>query len=412
MFCGYFIYKRKKMLFYFALFSIYTIFAAKLRRLAALEFMNKTIRLFSHPLYVMAKPVGASCNMKCDYCYYQKETMQRMDYETLALFTQQYIEAQTMREVLFTWHGGEPLLRGKDFYREALRLQEKYRGGHIVDNCIQTNGTLIDGEWCEMFHDNGWLVGLSIDGTQEMHDAHRRFRNGGGSHERVLRAIDILDRHGVEWNAMAVVNSSNVGKPREFYHFFKQIGCRYIQFTPIVERTIGGRLASISDNPTQCTLTSESIMPEQWGDFLCGVFDEWVKQDVGEYFVQTFEATLANLCGVAPGICSMSRTCGSALVMEANGDIYSCDHFVFPEYRIGNIHEEPLVALAYSAQQSSFARLKTALSEDCRGCEYLRLCNGECPKNRFLHGNNYLCKGYKQFFGHSMEFFREFAKGL
>lgn len=368
--------------------------------------------LFSHPLYVMAKPVGAACNMKCDYCYYQKATSERMDYATLELFTRQYIEAQTMREVLFTWHGGEPLLRGKEFYRQALKLQNKYCGGHIVDNCIQTNGTLIDDEWCELFKENGWLVGLSIDGTEEMHDAHRRFRNGRNSHETVMNAIRLLDKHGVEWNAMAVVNSDNVSHPKEFYRFFKQIGCRYIQFTPIVERTVGGRLASISDDPELCTLTKESITAEQWGNFLCGVFDEWIKGDVGEYFVQTFEATLANLCNVAPGICSMSRTCGNALVMEANGDVYSCDHFVFPEYRIGNIHDAPLVALAYSAEQSKFARLKTSLPAKCRECEYLRLCNGECPKNRFTNGSNYLCEGYKQFFGHSMDFFKEFAKEI
>jgi len=350
--------------------------------------------------------------MKCDYCYYQKETMQRMDDETLELFTQQYIEAQTMREVLFTWHGGEPLLRGIDFYRRALALQRKHCGRHVIDNCIQTNGTLIDDEWCELFKENGWLVGLSIDGTQEMHDVHRHFRNGKDSHATVMRAIVLLDKHGVEWNAMAVVNSDNVGKPKEFYHFFKEIGCRYIQFTPIVERTIDGRLASISDDPRECILTKESITPQQWGDFLCGVFDEWVKYDVGEYFVQIFEATLANLFNVAPGICSMSRTCGCALVLEANGDVYSCDHFVFPEYFVGNIHDKPLATLAYSAQQSEFARLKTRLSAKCRACQYEKLCHGECPKNRFPQGSNYLCEGYKQFFGHSMEFFKVFAKGL
>lgn len=373
--------------------------------------INETIRPFAHPLYVMAKPVGAACNMKCDYCYYQK-TMQRMDYETLRLFTQQYIEAQTMREVLFTWHGGEPLLRGKDFYQQALTLQQKYCGRHIVDNCIQTNGTLIDDEWCRLFKENGWLVGLSIDGTQAMHDAHRRFRNGNDSYATVMKAIELLDKYGVEWNAMAVINSYNVERPMEFYDFFKQIGCRYIQFTPIVERTIGGRLASISDNPSECELTKESITPKQWGDFLCGVFDEWVKADVGEYFIQIFEATLANLCNVAPGICSMSKTCGYALVLEANGDVFSCDHFVFPKYRIGNIHDKPIAALAYSAQQSRFAQLKTSLPTKCRICEYERLCHGECPKNRFLLGSNYLCQGYRQFFGHSIEFFNEFARNL
>lgn len=374
--------------------------------------MDKVSFPFSFPLYVMAKPVGANCNMMCDYCYYKKDTDGRMDYATLELFTRQYIEAQTMREVLFTWHGGEPLLRGKKFYRKAMELQRKYCGWHVADNCIQTNGTLIDDEWCQMFKDNGWLVGLSIDGTQTMHDAHRRYRDGRPTHDDVMRAIERLDRHGVEWNAMAVVNKSNVDRPLDFYFFFKSIGCKYIQFTPIVERTIKGRLANINDNPAQCQLTQESITPKEWGNFLCGVFDEWVRQDVGEYFLQVFDATLANLCNVAPGICSMSRTCGCAVVMECNGDVYSCDHFVFPEYFLGNIHKRPLADIVYSARQSSFAHLKTMLPKTCLQCPYLRLCNGECPKNRFLNHSNYLCAGYKRFFEHSLPYFLQMKSDI
>lgn len=382
---------------------------------------------FARPLYVMLKPVGSRCNMACSYCYYsEKEKLyagQRplLTEQDLELFTQQYIEAQTMQQVLFTWHGGEPLMRPVSFYRKAMDLQRKYADGRIIDNCIQTNGSLLNDEWCRFFKENHWLVGLSIDGPQASHDAYRRFTNGSPTFAQVMRGIDCLNKHQVEWNAMAVVNSRNVDDPLGFYRFFKELDCHYIQFTPIVERLSpkpDGRHLAAPDELGECnfsdesasahlSLTPESITPEQWGSFLCAIFDEWIKEDVGRFFVQIFDATLANWVGEEPGLCSLSSHCGHAAVMEFNGDVYSCDHFVFPQYRLGNIHENTLIEMLYGSQQQAFASKKTQnLPEDCQQCEFLFACHGECPKNRFaraaggVSGLNYLCPGYRQFFSH------------
>lgn len=323
-----------------------------------------------------------------------------------------------MQQVLFTWHGGEPLMRPVSFYRKAMDFQRKYADGRIIDNCIQTNGSLLNDEWCRFFKENHWLVGLSIDGPQASHDAYRRFANGAPTFAQVMRGIDCLNKHQVEWNAMAVVNSRNVDDPLGFYRFFKEIDCHYIQFTPIVERLSpkpdGRHLAApdernFSDESVSghLSLTPESITPEQWGGFLCAIFDEWIKEDVGRYFVQIFDATLANWVGEEPGLCSLSSHCGHAAVMEFNGDVYSCDHFVFPQYRLGNIHENTLIEMLYGPQQQAFASNKTQnLPEDCQQCEFLFACHGECPKNRFARaaggesGLNYLCPGYRQFFSH------------
>lgn len=326
----------------------------------------------------------------------------------LELFVRQYMEAQTMPQVLFTWHGGEPLLRPIDFYRQALALQKRYGRGRQVDNCLQTNGVLLTDEWCEFFAQNRFLVGISIDGPKEMHDCYRKYAGGGVTFDRVMHGIRLLQKHGVEWNAMAVVTRQTMGQPREFYQFFKHIGCEYLQFTPIVERTSNrsdGLLAS--GNDADGMLTDESVTPDGWGSFLCGVYDEWVRSDVGHVFVQMFDAVLANWVGEQSGICSLSPMCGHAAVMEWNGDVYSCDHFVFPEYRLGNIREHTLTEMMYGAQQRRFAQGKLAsLPRQCRECQFLRTCYGECPKNRFAFdaykepGLNYLCPGYLQFFRH------------
>lgn len=374
---------------------------------------------FVHSIYVMLKPAGARCNLSCRYCYYLEKsqlyagTRQHvMSDSLLEEFTRQYIAMQPQREVLFTWHGGETMLRPLSFYQNAIALQQRYAGRHVIDNCIQTNGTLLTDEWCRFLHDNGWLVGLSIDGPQPLHDAYRKDRRGGGTHHQVMRAIEMLDRYGVMWNVMAVVNHLNADHPREFYRFFRNIGCRFIQFTPIVE-TIGRPQGS--EPPV---MTPESVTPRQWGDFLCAVFDEWVREDVGEYSVQIFESTLANYMGIEPGVCSLARKCGHALVMEFNGDVYSCDHFVFPEHRLGNMLEQPLHELVYSAQQNVFRSLKTTLPQQCQTCPYEFACHGECPKNRLLHtadgepGLNYLCQGYRQFFAHTAPFMRDMAASL
>jgi len=387
---------------------------------------------FAHPLYVMVKPAGAHCNLQCRYCYYlekdrlygQKQADSLSD-ELLETFTRQYIEAQTQPEVLFTWHGGEPLLRPIAFYERALQLQQKYARGRHIDNCIQTNGTLLDDEWCRFLRENHFLVGISIDGPRPLHDAFRRNRAGKPSWEAVMRGIGLLQKHGVEWNAMATVNSQNACHPKEFYHFFREMGCKYLQFTPVVERLANrpdgltlapGASPWHDEQPQEDVLADYSVTPQQWGDFLCTVYDEWVCRDVGELFVQIFDATLANWVGVAPGVCSLSDRCGHAAVMEHNGDIYSCDHYVFPEYRLGNIRRHTLTEMLYGTRQQSFAQMKShGLPRQCRECAFLFACHGECPKNRFAtdrYGEphlNYLCSGYHQFFEHvapDMDFMR------
>lgn len=366
---------------------------------------------FGSPHYVMLKPAGSRCNLACRYCYYlekgrlyPKEEQQVLSDELLETFIRQYLEAQTMPQVLFTWHGGEPLLRPLSFYRKALALQQKYARGRQIDNCLQTNGTLLTDEWCEFLRENHFLVGISIDGPQTFHDGYRCH-----SFEKVMRGIRLLQKHHVEWNAMATVNHLNADHPAEFYHFFKAIGCQYIQFTPVVERIVErpDGLTLASAHQQEASLTDYSVTPEQWGRFLCGVYDEWVKDDIGRVFVQLFDATLANWAGEPPGICSLSPTCGRAAAMEANGDVYSCDHFVFPEYRLGNIRQQSLTAMLYGERQQQFGRDKSAtLPRQCRECSFLFACHGECPKNRFAKdrygepGLNYLCEGYKQFFAH------------
>ena len=372
---------------------------------------------FAKPLYVMLKPAGAHCNLACKYCYYLEKnklypTAQRhlMSDEMLEQFTREYIEAQTMSQVLFTWHGGEPLLRSIDFYRKALSLQQKYAGGRHIDNVIQTNGTLLTDEWCEFFAQNHWLVGISIDGPQPDHDHYRLTAAGKPSWKKVMQGIKLLKKHGVEWNAMAVVNAYNANHPMEFYRFFKENGCQFLQFTPIVERQTrhedGRTLASLADKD-EISLSEASVAPEQWGYFLCAIFDEWVRKDVGKIFVEIFDCTLANWMGVSPGICAYSKECGHAGVMEHNGDVYSCDHFVFPEYKLGNIRDHSLIDMLYGEQQQEFSRLKhSSLPRQCKECDMEFACHGECPKNRFMKdkygdsGLNYLCPGYYHYYQH------------
>lgn len=372
---------------------------------------------FAKPLYVMLKPAGAHCNLACKYCYYleknnlyDKSHRHIMSDEMLEQFTREYIEAQTMPQVLFTWHGGEPLMRSIDFYKKALTLQKKYARGRRIDNVIQTNGTMLTDEWCEFFAQNNWLVGISIDGPQEYHDHYRLTTTGNPSWQKVMHGIELLKKHHVEWNAMAVVNAYNANHPLEFYHFFKDNGCQYLQFTPIVERLTkhqdGRTLASLADNH-EIPLADFSVTPEQWGSFLCAIFDEWVRNDVGKMFVEIFDCTLANWMGVLPGICAYSKNCGHAGVMEHNGDVYSCDHFVFPEYKLGNIRDHTLIEMLYGDKQHAFSRLKhTSLPRQCKECDMEFACHGECPKNRFEKdkygepGLNYLCKGYYQYYSH------------
>ena len=361
---------------------------------------------FAHPLYVMAKPVGSLCNLSCKYCYYLekaqlyehiplKERFNMSDH-ILEEFIRQYLEAQTQPQVLFTWHGGEPLLRPLSFYKRVLALQRKYARGRIIDNCLQTNGTLLTDEWCEFFRENNWLIGISIDGPQEFHDEYRRARGGQPSFFKVMRGIRLLQKHGVEWNAMGVVNDFNADYPLDVYHFYKENGCKYIQFTPIVETT-----------RSPLTLLPYSVTPEQYARFCCTIFDEWVRNDVGQVFVQLFDSTLACWAGEPPGLCSMCDTCGHASVIEANGDLYSCDHFVAPEYLLGNIHSTTITSMMYSPRQIQFGRDKCdRLPHQCQLCQWRFACNGGCPKDRFCKtvdgepGLNYLCTAFQQFFAH------------
>lgn len=376
-----------------------------------------TINPFSRPLYVMLKPVGAACNLRCHYCYYlekacfYKDSSKRvLSEEMLDQFTKEYIEAQTMNDVLFTWHGGEPLMRPLSFYRKALELQKKYGRGRNISNVIQTNGTLLTDEWCRFLHENNWLVGVSIDGPQEFHDEYRRTASGGPSWAKVMRGIQLLNKHHVEWNAMAVVNDFNADYPLDFYHFFKEMGCRFIQITPVVERMVnhadGRHLATLTDDAT-APVTDFSVTPEQWGRFLCAIFDEWVRNDVGQTYVELFDCILANWVGVTPGICVYAKECGHAGIMEFNGDVFSCDHFVFPEYRLGNIRKKTITEMLYGEQQQQFSRLKSqSLPKECKKCEWEFACHGECPRTRFIKdvygnpGKNYLCEGYRMFFRH------------
>lgn len=373
----------------------------------------------------MAKPAGPACNLACEYCYYLEKSgmfadprRTFMSDEMLELYVRRYIEAQPVREVQFTWHGGEAMIRNLDFYRRAMELQKRYGEGREIFNCLQTNGTLLNEEWCRFLRRNGWLVGVSIDGPKEFHDEYRHNRSGRASFDHTMRGIQMLKRHGVEWNALAVVNDYNADYPDEFYNFFHEIDCTFLQFTPVVERrTPAGRLAAGSDAVAE--LTDFSVRPDQWGRFLCRVFDLWRRSDVGTIFVQLFDATLANWVGQPPGVCTMARTCGHAGVVEHNGDVYSCDHFVFPEYRLGNLRTHTVQEMMLSERQVAFGAAKRdSLPGQCLDCRWLFACNGECPRNRFATttdgypGLNYLCEGYRTFFTHVAPYMDHMAAQL
>lgn len=376
-----------------------------------------TFAPFSKPLYVMLKPVGALCNLSCDYCYYLEKSKlythnprHVMSDELLKQFIKEYIQSQTIPQIMFTWHGGETLMRPLSFYKRAVELQKQYGQGRQIDNSIQTNGTLLTDEWCEFFRDNNFLVGISIDGPQDFHDEYRKNKIGSPSFYKVMQGIRLLKKHGVQYNCMAVVNDYNADYPLEFYNFFKEIGCEFLQFAPIVERMKNDESSSTSlasANDKEAELAPFSVSPKQWGNFLCTLFDEWVRNDVGKIFIQMFDSTLANWVGEQPGVCTMAKTCGHAGVMEFNGDVYSCDHFVFPEYKLGNIYDTPLATMMYSEEQLKFGADKfDKLPAQCKECNVLFACNGECPKNRFIYdkygeyGLNYLCEGFYQFFNH------------
>jgi len=368
---------------------------------------------------VMTKPHGPICNLNCTYCYYlEKKKLYpktrdfRMDEELLEIFTRQYIESQDAPKVTFTWQGGEPTLMGIDFFKKAIELQHKYRAGKKIENAFQTNGTLINEDWCRFLHDHNFLVGISVDGPREIHDRHRTNIAGKASFDQVITAIELFKKFKVEFNTLTVVHNNNVSRASEIYNFLKKTGSGYIQFIPIVERLyLQAGKDDISlvgpEYQTATSVTDWSVRPEDFGIFLISIFDEWVRNDVGRVFVQLFDVTLANWVGEPPGLCVFSETCGNALVMEHNGDLYSCDHFVYTRHHLGNIRTYSIRAMARSAQQFTFGNNKLLkLPAYCIDCEYRFACHGECPKHRFEvtpegeKGLNYLCKAYKMFFSY------------
>jgi uncharacterized protein len=378
-------------------------------------------------VHVLAKPTGAICNLDCQYCFFlSKDTLYpgskfRMTDDTLEAYIRQVIESQASSHVTIAWQGGEPTLMGLEFFRRANTLARKYlRRGAALEHTIQTNGILLDHEWCRFLHENGFLVGLSIDGPQAMHDAYRVDKAGNPTHSQVMRAARLMQRHKVDFNVLCTVHDANVGHPLELYRFFRdEVETQFVQFIPIVERatpeTIEIANAGWGNRNHQRPLytqegslvTERTVKPEQWGAFLIGVFDEWIGHDVGSVFIQLFESALASWLGMPASLCIFGETCGNAVALEHNGDLYSCDHFVEPRYRLGNIHEQHLLQLVSSDQQRAFGNAKRdTLPRYCRECEVRFACNGECPRNRFLHtpdgeaGLNYLCAGYKAFFQH------------
>ena len=363
-------------------------------------------------IHVLSKPTGAICNLDCSYCFFlDKEEFYpgskfRMTDEILEIYIRQLIEAHKTPKVTVAWQGGEPTLMGVDFFRKAIAYQEKYRKlGMTFENTLQTNGTLLDDEWCEFFKENNYLIGLSLDGPRELHDANRVDKKGSPTFDRVMRGLRLLQKHGVEYNILTTINRINAAHPLEVYRFLRdEVKTTWIQFIPVVERinedgkTLYQQGATVSEN---------SVLPEQFGNFLTTIFDEWVRKDVGKIFVQTFEAAVRSWLNMPTGMCFFSPTCGSGVALEHNGDLYSCDHFVEPDYLLGNIQEHSMAELVGSDRQFKFGQDKLdTLPKYCRECEVRFACHGECPKHRFIHtpdgepGLNYLCAGYKQFFTH------------
>jgi len=360
--------------------------------------------------HVMAKPTGAQCNLKCDYCFFlEKERLYpgsdfRMSDGTMEAYLRQTIEAHRVPEVTIAWQGGEPTLRGLDFYRRAVAVERAVaHPGIRVENTLQTNGVLLDDAWCAFLAENRFLVGISLDGPRHLHDAYRHDRGGSPVFDRVVAAVQRMQRHGVEFNVLCTVNAENSRHPIDVYRFFRdELGAHYLQLIPIVERE------GEADGRQSARVTGHSVRPERYGRFLIEIFDEWVRRDVGTMFVQFFDGVLASWVRGRSTLCILSPTCGEGVALEHNGDVYSCDHFVEPAYLLGNIHETPLADLVSSDSQRAFGRAKSEnLPQVCRDCVYLFTCHGECPKNRILTtpdgepGLNWLCQGLKDFFAHT-----------
>lgn len=366
--------------------------------------------------HIMAKPMGAICNLDCTYCFYlEKENLYpgsdfKMSEQVLKEFIKQKIEANDTPGVNFAWQGGEPTLLGVDYFEKVVELQKEYSNGKKIENTFQTNGILLDDKWCEFFNKNNYLIGLSIDGPKDLHDKYRVNKGGKPSFDQVVKGIELLKKHEVEFNTLTVVHDYNSRYPLEVYNFLKEIGSGFMQFIPIVERKsvsiTEDSLTLVSpDYKGNAEVTEWSVKSEEYGNFLINIFDEWVRKDVGKYFVQIFDIALEAWYGQEPGLCVFRETCGDAMAIEHNGDLYSCDHYVYPENKLGNIMEEHLSVLVNKPQQLKFGLDKRMeLPNFCLNCEVRFVCNGECPKHRFTKtpdgedGLNYLCAGYKKFF--------------
>lgn len=380
---------------------------------------------------VMTKPIGPRCNLDCKYCYYlEKERLYpeekkfRMPEAVLETYIRDYIAAQAtagQTEIWFSWQGGEPTMLGVDYFRQVVALQQAHcPPGVTIRNALQTNATLIDDEWAAFLLDHDFLVGVSIDGPRKIHDRYRYYRTGAGSFDKVMDGIRLLQQHKVEMNALVVVQRESARKPREVYRFLKKTGFRHIQFIPIVERTQpDGSLSGPpqDDADIESQVSRWSVLPKDFGDFLNAVFDEWVRHDVGEVFVQFFEVQLGLWLGLPASLCVFAEECGQALAMEHNGDLYACDHYVYPGYRLGNIMETPIETLASLPEQHRFGEAKrTSLPGQCRACEFRFACNGGCPKHRILStrdgepGLNYFCGSYMRFFRHAGPYLRTMAE--
>ena len=375
-------------------------------------------------IHVVAKPIGPACNLNCQYCFYlEKQALfpageqTRMSDKVLSAFIAGYISSQPAPVVEFVWQGGEPTLLGIDFFKRVVALQKPFAKGRTITNSLQTNGTLLDDDWCRFLKRHNFMVGISLDGPEEIHDRYRKDRKGRGTFERAMRGLKLLQKHRVETNVLACVAHDTAAKPFDVYRFLREAGVEFIQFTPIVERMpdarnseLGLRLASPAslDRPEmQTEVTPWSVEPEAYGDFLIGVFEEWVRRDVGKVFVMNFEWTLNAWIGNPSPVCVHARQCGRSLVIEHNGDVYACDHCVYPQYRLGNILAGAFPAMVEKSLKSGFGISKeTALPRWCRECDVLAACQGGCPKHRFAGtcydepGLHYLCGGYKKFFMH------------
>ncbi len=381
-------------------------------------------------LHVVVKPVGPACNLECEYCFYlEKQALYgpgeeyRMPDAVLTAFIREYVAAQPTPVVEFVWQGGEPTLPGLDFFERVVELQAPFAGIKSIRNSLQTNGVLLDDAWCAFLKRHGFMVGISLDGPREIHDRYRRDRGGNGTFDAVMRGLGFLKKHGVEYNVMASVARETARRPLDVYRFFRENGVEFIQFTPIVERLpdapsreLGLTLASpaiLGREEKNTEVSPWTVVPEEYGDFLIAVYEEWVRNDVGKVFVMNFEWALNSWIGNPSPVCIHARQCGRTVVLEHNGDLFACDHYVYPEYRLGNILTDDLAQMVERSLQSGFGTAKeTGLPRWCRECPVLAACQGGCPKHRFLKtchsepGLHYLCAGYRKFFLHIRKYLR------